>query len=176
MASRKPHPSTPGLPPSRGQSESGHLLPLSIVSSLLLLTSSVALQMADKHALQIEAQAEARKVEDDLLISAAHLIGHELQPSTGFHQCLSRIPRTSWATCADGTRGPTTLLQAVNNTLKAGAFGAVEISEWTPTYEGTSLTGLLTVRSISQGLTKQQKSFRLRFLNNGQFSSLSEPN
>lgn len=64
----------------------------------------------------------------------------------------------------------------MNNTLKAGTFGAVEISEWTPTYEGTSLTGLLTVRSISQGLTKQQKSFRLRFLNNGQFSSLSEPN
>jgi hypothetical protein len=73
--------------------EAGFLLPLALSASLLLLLSSLSLQLAVLHSRRLQQAAAATVQSDDALLSAAHQLTAALQ---GPYRCLRAWPSAAW--------------------------------------------------------------------------------
>lgn len=137
-----------GRPPS---AEAGFLLPLSMSASLLLLLSSLSLQMAVLHSRRIQATAGDRQQVDDALVSAAHELAAAL---TGPYSCLRPLPSSSWQVVAVAPAGCPLGLDAQRLLQSVQGGQVVRLQGWQPTPEG----GLMV---LQVGQTGPQRRFAL---------------
>jgi len=164
-------------PTDRG-GQPGFLLPLAIMGALLLVTSNVALQLADLQIVQAQAVEEERNSDNDQLLSAAHLIGDYIIPSKTQFSCLSALEFSQWSCRVSAIRpivNASSLATTVNKFMATGDFSPVTIKNWSPTRSGSSLTGgVLTLEATDNNNVKQQKSFYIRFPGGGRISTATE--
>ena len=116
-------------------SEAGFLLPLSIAASLLLLLSSLSLQMAVLHSRRSQGASSESQQGEDALVSAAHRLAAAL---AGPYSCLRPLPSSAWlagalpASCPQGL-DPRTLLQSTVGDQ------TVRLNLWQPNATGGEL-------------------------------------
>jgi hypothetical protein len=119
----------------RPLAEAGFLLPVSLSASLLLLLSSLSLQLAVLHSRRLQVAAGERQRGEDALVSAAHHLAVALN---GTYGCLRPLPSSLWHTGAlplDCPQGldPAPLLQITE------AGQTVHLSSWQPNGDGGQL-------------------------------------
>lgn len=149
------------------------------MGALLLLTSNVALQLADLQVIQAQAVEEERNSDNDQLLSAAHLIGDYITPpSRTQFSCLSELEFSKWSCRISAIRpivNTSSLETIVNKFMATANFSAVAIKNWTPIRTGSTLTGgVLTLETNETGSIKQQKNFYIRFPGAGRISTATE--
>jgi hypothetical protein len=114
------------------QVEAGFLLPLSISASLLLLLSSLSLQLAVLHSRRLQATAGERQRQEDALVSAAHQLALAL---TGPYSCLRSLPSSAWQTGPWPAGCPLGLnAQRLLESEQGGQV--VHLHDWQPTTDG----------------------------------------
>jgi Tfp pilus assembly protein PilV len=132
------HPAHAAAPPTH---QSGFVLPLAMVCSLLLLLSTTSLQLALLQSQKVQSAQEQRSDDDDLLVSAAHATAAQL---LGRYRCLRDLPLSAWS----GTARPADCPAGLNpqQLMRTELWGrAVEISGWDPESGATS-GGVLSLR------------------------------
>ncbi|MFM8258973.1 MAG: hypothetical protein ACKN83_03990 [Vulcanococcus sp.] len=102
-------------------------------ASLLLLLSSLSLQMAVLHSRRIQATAGDRQQVDDALVSAAHQLAAAL---TGPYNCLRPLPLSSWQVGAVAPAGCPLGLDAQRLLQSVQGGQVVRLQGWQPTPEG----------------------------------------
>ncbi|MEY3930673.1 MAG: hypothetical protein RLZZ516_2383 [Cyanobacteriota bacterium] len=148
------------------------------MGALLLVTSNVALQLADLQVVQAQAVEEERNSDNDQLLSAAHLIGDYITPSKTQFSCLSGFEFSQWSCRVNSIRpivNASSLAAIVNKFMAAGSFSPITIKNWSPIRNGSTLSGgILTLEATDSNNAKQQKDFYICFAGSGRTSAAIE--
>ena len=125
--------------------QSGFLLPLAIVCTLLLL-SATSLQLALLQGQKVQNSQHLRNDKDDLLVSAAHATAAQL---LGGYSCLRDQPLANWSATAQAAGCPRGL--EPQRLIRSELWGrTVEISDWVP-LSGADKGGVLSLRLVDGG-------------------------